>query len=35
MYDSQRELAYAFTVHGEPCVLKINPKTARLLESGE
>ena len=35
MYDSKRELVYVFTYRGEAWVLKINPKTVRLLRSRE
>jgi hypothetical protein len=32
MYDAKRRLVYVFTIRGEAWALKINPKTAQLLE---
>jgi hypothetical protein len=34
MYDAKRKLVYAFTVAGEAWAMKIEPKTAKLLEKG-
>jgi len=33
MYDASRKLAYAFTIRGEAWALKVNPATARLVET--
>ena len=34
MYDAKRTLVYAFTVTGEAWAMKVEPKTAKLLEKG-
>jgi hypothetical protein len=35
MYDAKRKLVYAFTIGGEAWAMKIEPKTAKVLEKGE